>query len=122
MDIMKIVEKVADNILHLRCDNADNCFVNNFTESHSTEHKIQKGSALIINPVSCNHTCEPSKACLEHFKYAGIVVRDMRNDKEFKHKQHMQAAFKEQDESTALFRSYEDAHNWSVAKLAEANS
>ena len=117
MDIMGTIEKVADGILHLRCDNIDNCFVNNFTDSHAQEHKIQKGSVLIVNPVSCNHKCEPSNDCVEHFKHASFVVNDIRNDKEFKEKQHLQAAFGKQD--TALFANYEDAHNWSLAKLTK---
>jgi len=106
--------------LHLRCDNADNCFANNFTDSHAKEHKAHKDGVLIVNPVKCRHVCEPSKECLEHFKHVCFVVNDMRNDSEFKDKLHMQAAFEKQD--TALFANYEDAYNWGAKKLAEANS
>jgi len=117
MDIIKTIEKVADNILHLRCDNKRNCFTKNFTDNRATEHKIKKGSVLIVNPVSCNHKCEPSKECLEHFKYAGFVVRDIRNEDEFTAKLRMQASFSKQD--TALFANYEDAYNWGARKAVE---
>jgi len=120
MDTTKIIEKVADGILHLQCKGKANCFVNDFTDKRAKEHEIQKNSILIVNSTACHHKCEPSKECLEHFKRVCFVIKDMRDEKEFTRKLQASGHFTKQGLSASLFTSYEDAYSWSVAKLAAA--
>jgi len=116
------IKQIAETLYHLVLGDSkgDNCvFCSNELRNLIDSYSIPKHSALIVEPTEDNgrHSCEPKLGAVNYFSsIAYILTGD--SDAFTSHLSHAMKINDSHPNST-MFANYEDAHNWSLTKLAE---
>ena len=118
------IKQLAESIYHLTLNSVseNSCvFCTDELNKLIAQQIIPKNSALVVEPTANNnrHDCKP-EALIRHFGSIAYILTGDANT--FTRHINHATVINNAHPNSAMFANFEDARNWSIAKLADVTS